>query len=87
MIAALVYFLCTAASAWCAALLLRQYGRQRSRLLFWCGLSFVGFAGANALVFADFVVLPDVDLSVVRAAAGLVSIAVLLFGLIWEADS
>jgi len=87
VIAALVYFLCTAASAWCALLLLRQYRRQYSRLLFWSGLSFVGFAVTNALVFADFVVLPDVDLSLVRAAAGFVSIAILLFGLIWEADS
>jgi len=86
--AAIVYFLCMAASAWCALLLLRQYRRQGSRLLFWSGLSFVGFAVTNALVFTDFVVFPeDIDLSLVRAAAGFVSIAVLLFGLLWEADS
>ena len=86
MIAALVYVLCTVTSALCAMLLLRQHRRQRSRLLFWSGLSFVGFAITNALVFADFVVLPDVDLSLVRAAAGLTSIAILLVGLVWEAD-
>jgi cytochrome bd-type quinol oxidase subunit 2 len=86
MIAAVVYVLCTVASALCAMLLLRHHRRQRSRLLFWSGLSFAGFAVANALVFADFVVLPDVDLSLVRAATGLLSIAILLFGLVWEAD-
>jgi uncharacterized protein DUF5985/IclR-like helix-turn-helix domain-containing protein len=85
MIAAVVYVLCAVTSAICA-LLLRQSRRQRSRLLFWNGLSFVGFALTNAFVFADFVVLPDVDLSVVRAAAGLVAVAILLFGLVWEAD-
>ena len=37
-------------------------------------------------MFADFVVLPEVDLSLLRAAAGLTSIAILLFGLVWEAD-
>jgi hypothetical protein len=87
MIAAVVYFLCVATSAWCAALLLRQYRRSRARLLFWAGLSFAGLAVSNALVFTDFVVLPDVDLSVVRAATGFASVAILLFGLIWEADS
>lgn len=86
MIAAVVYVLCTVASTLCAMLLLRQYRRQPSRLLFWSGLSFVGFAVANALVFADFVVLPDVDLSLVRAVAGVASIAILLVGLVWEAD-
>lgn len=86
MIAAVVYVLCTVTSALCALLLLRHSRRQRSRLLFWSGLSFAGFALTNGLVFADFVVLPDVDLSLVRAAAGLASIAILLFGLVWEGD-
>jgi hypothetical protein len=86
MIAAIVYVLCTVTSACCAVLLLRQYRGHRSRLLFWSGLSFAIFACANALVFTDLVVLPDVDLSLVRAIAGFVAIAVLLYGLVWEAD-
>jgi len=86
MIAQAVYVLCVATSAWCALLLLRQYRRQGSKLLFWSGLSFAGFAVANALVFADFVVLPTVDLSLVRALAALISVAVLIYGLLWEAD-
>lgn len=81
-----VYVLSTAVSALCAVMLLRQYRSQRSRLLFWSGLSFVFFAIANALVFADFVVLPDVDLSLVRALASFVAVMVLICGLVWEAD-
>lgn len=86
MIAGTVYVLCAATSAWCALLLLRQFVRSRSKLLFWSGISFVGFAVANAFVFADFVVLPDIDLSLVRSMVAFLSIAVLLYGLIWEAD-
>jgi len=84
--AAIVYALCSIASALCAVLLLRQHARQRSRLLFWSGLSFVGFAVSNALVFVDFVVWPDIDLSLLRVATGFISVAVLLYGLLWEAD-
>ncbi len=86
MTAAAVYALCTVTSALCAALLLRQHRRRRAHLLFWSGLAFAGFAVTNGLVFADFVVLPDVDLSLLRSLAGFVSIAVLLFGLLWETD-
>ena len=38
--ASTVYVLCTLASTLCALLLLRDYGRTRSRLLLWSGLSF-----------------------------------------------
>jgi hypothetical protein len=86
VIGAAVYVLCTVTSALCAVLLLRQYGRTRVRLLFWSGLSFVGFAISNALVFADFVVLPQRDLSLLRAATALASIAILLCGLLLEGE-
>ncbi len=86
MMGAAVYLLCTMTSGLCAIVLLRQYARHRARLLFWSGLSFVGFAVSNGLVFADFVVLPEADLSLLRALTGLLSIAVLLFGLLWEVN-
>lgn len=83
--ASAVYVLCTVTSALCAILLLREYARSRARLLLWAGLSFVVWALNNALVFADLVALPDVDLSLVRTAVAFVATTILLFALIWDA--
>jgi hypothetical protein len=85
MIAAAVYLLCMLTSAFCAVLLLREYRRSAARLLLWSSLSFIGWAVNNALVFTDLVVLPGVDLSLVRAIAALVAVSLLLYGLIWDA--
>ncbi len=81
-----VYLLCTFTSALCAVLLLREYRRTSARLLFWSGLSFTGFAITNALVFIDFIIVPEVDLSPFRAVAACVATGLLLYGLIWDAD-
>ena len=81
-----VYILCTLTSALCAVLLLREYRRRLAKLLVWSGASFIGFAISNALVFADFVILPEVDLSLLRASTACASIAVLLYGLVWDSD-
>jgi hypothetical protein len=72
-------------SAFCAALLLREYRRTGARLLLWSSLSFIAFAINNMLVFTDMIVLPARDLSIVRALAGLVAVSLLLYGLIWDA--
>jgi hypothetical protein len=79
-----VYVLCALTSAACAALLFRGFLRNRSRLLLWSSVCFVGLFANNVLLFVDLVVVASVDLSVVRAAVALSSIALLLFGLIWE---
>ena len=84
MMAATVYLLCGATSALCALLLFRQYARRRERLLMWGGLSFIGFAVSNALVFADFIVWPDSDLALIRALSAFASVSVLVWGLIWD---
>jgi Family of unknown function (DUF5985) len=80
-----VYVLCLLTSAFCAALLWREYLRTKARLLLWSGLSFVAWAANNAMVCADLVILPSVDLSLVRAILALVAITLLLYGLIGEA--
>jgi len=64
---------------------LREYRRSRARLLLWSSLSFVAWAVNHALVFTDLVVLPGVDLSMIRALAALAAISLLLYGLIWDA--
>ena len=86
MVGPIVYALCTVTAAACAWLLLRAHGRGGARLLFWGGLCFAGLAVNNALVFVDLVLVPQVDLIAVRHAAALVAMAVLVYGLVWDAE-
>lgn len=79
-----VYALCAVTSILSAALLLRSYFKTRGRLLMWSSLCFVGLAINSILLFIDFVVVPTVDLSVVRSGSGIVALLLLLIGLIWE---
>lgn len=79
-----VYLLDTLTTLLCAALLLIGYARGRSALLLWSGLCFAGLTVSNALVFVDLVMLPTVDLYVVRLGVTTVAMALLLYGLIWE---
>ena len=80
-----VYVLCMLTSAFCATLLIREYRRSSARLLLWSSLSFVAWAVNNALVFTDLVVLPGVDLSLLRAITALVAVTLLLYALVWDA--
>ena len=79
-----VYLLCALTSVACAWLLVRSYRRSRTSLLLWSSMCFVGLALNNALLFTDLVVVPTVDLSLLRALTGLVAVAALLVGLIWS---
>lgn len=80
-----VYLLCAATSVACAALLLRAFRRQRTRLLLWSSLCFALLAINNLLLFVDLIIIPEaVDLSIERSVVALAGIAVLVFGLIWE---
>ena len=68
----------------CSVLLLRGYAQGKRRLLLWSGLCFLGLAMSNFLIFVDLVIFPDVDLYYLRLSAAAVSMALLLFGLIWD---
>jgi hypothetical protein len=82
-----VYILCALTSVACAVLLLRSYRRSGMRLLLWSGLCFVMLAVSNVVLFVDLVVIPeDIDLSLLRSSIGLVGVATLLYGLIWDAQ-
>jgi hypothetical protein len=85
-IAALVYLLCFATSVVCLVLLVRSYRRSGMRLLLWVALCFVFLAINNGFLFLDLVVLPDIDLRLVRDLSNLVAVATLLYGFIWDAD-
>lgn len=80
----LVYVLCALTSVLCAGLLLRSYRANRSRLLLWSTLCFIGLALNNILLFVDLVIVPELDMSLVRAGASLVALVLLTIGLIWE---
>lgn len=81
-----VYILCGLTSAVCAGLLLQGFFRTRARFLLWSGLCFVGLFLNNVLLFVDIVLLPKVDLSVWRSVAALAGLALLLYGLVWDAE-
>lgn len=68
-------------------MLLAAYRLERYRLLLWSGLCFVGLAVNNLILLLDKVVLPDVDLSALRLFVALIAMTVLLYGLIWDAES
>jgi hypothetical protein len=82
--AEIVYALCALTSILCAGLLVRSWQRSRARILLWSSLCFVGLAANNVLLLVDLVFVPDVDLSIIRAATALVSVTILIIGLIWE---
>jgi uncharacterized protein DUF5985 len=82
--ASLVYLLCAITSLICASLLLRSYLANRTPLLFWSSLCFIGLALNNILLFVDLVIVPTIDLSLYRTLCALIGVFVLVFGLIWE---
>lgn len=85
--AALIYSLCALTALACAFLLLRAYARGRYRLLLWSGLCFCGLTLNNVLLVLDKVAFPDIDFSPWRGVSSAVAMAVLLYGLIWDAES
>jgi hypothetical protein len=82
----LVYVLCFLTSSACAFLLGRNYARTQARLLLWSALCFVLLAFNNLTVILDLLVLPDVNLQILRLVFALSAACVLLFGLIWDLE-
>jgi Family of unknown function (DUF5985) len=83
--AAAVYVLCALTSLACAVLLLRAYHARGVRLLLWSGLAFIGFAFGNIMLVVDRLVVAELDLSIWRSLPVLVGLAVLIYGLVWDA--
>lgn len=84
MMAETVYLLCAITSIVCAIMLLRGYRASRTKLLFWSCLCFAGLALNNVLLFLDLVLVPQMDLSVLRSSIALGAMMMLIFGLVWE---
>jgi hypothetical protein len=85
-LAGLIYFLCSLTALLCAWLLLRAYRRSQYRLLLWGGLCFVGLTLSNVLLIIDKLIVPYVDLYTWRLLLTLISLMVLLYGLVWDAE-
>ena len=81
-----VYILNALTFAACSVLLLRGYWRGKQRLLLWSGLCFAGLSLSNALVFVDLVMLPGIDLYILRLVFAAVSMLLLMVGLIGEGE-
>ncbi len=79
-----VYVLCGLTSLACAFLLWMQYRRTQGPLLLWSMLCFVCLAVTNILLFVDLVLLPSIDLSVLRSSLTLLGMLMMLYGLIRE---
>lgn len=82
--AAAAYLLCAATALLCTVQLWRGHRRTRATLLLWFGLCFAGLTLDNLLLFVDRILLPRVDLSPLVDAVELLSLAVLLYGMIWK---
>ena len=82
--ASVIFGLCAAAAAACAYLLLQAYRSGGYRLLLWSGLCFVGLTLNNLTLVVDKIIVPHIDLSILRASFALIAMTVLLYGLIWD---
>lgn len=71
--------LCAIISAFCAIMLLRGFSRRKVTKLFWVAMCFVGLAIENSLLFIDLVLLPQIDLSVIRNSIAMAGIICLSF--------
>jgi Family of unknown function (DUF5985) len=81
----IIYLMCVATSLLCAYLLARAYRRGRTKLLIWSALCFALLALSNLVLAADVLLLPTIDLTLLRLATSMAAVAVLLYGFIWEA--
>lgn len=80
-----VYLGCGLTSVLCALLLARAFFQTRTALLFWSATGFTGLAASNIVMFVDLVVVPQTDLSLLRAAISAISMTALAGGLVWSA--
>lgn len=82
----IIYILCGLTSIGCAVLLIRRYLRTGGKLVLLSSVFFMTQAVTNVLLFFDFVVVPDIDLSPLRSLVTIIGLLFLLIGLIWESS-
>jgi len=80
----IVYGLCVFTSALSAVLLIKQYGKRHDRLLLWSCFYFIFLCLNSVLVFFDYILPVQYDLTIPRAFASLAAVCAMLYGFIWE---
>lgn len=80
----IVFLLCAVTCIVCVALLWRGWRRSGVRLLLWTAACFAGLAINNILLFVDVVLVPDIDLALLRGLPALAGCATLLWAMVWE---
>ena len=83
----LVYILCAITALSCTLLLLRAWLSQRVRLLLWSAVCFLGLTIENVLLFVDMVILPEINLAMLRNAIALAGLLCLVLALILDRRS
>lgn len=80
----IVYLLCLLTSLSCCLLLIRNYRRSRNKVLLWTAACFVLLAVDNLLVVLDLILLPNIDLILLRLLATLLAVSTLIIGFVRE---
>jgi hypothetical protein len=84
MISSLVYLMCAMTSILCTTLLYLSYRKTKAKLLLWSVICFLCLAINNILLFADLVIVPNIDLAVIRTVPAVIGFAALIWGFIWD---
>jgi hypothetical protein len=79
-----VYILCTITSLLSGTLMIRGARKHGNRMLFWSSLCFFAMAANNVLLYANFIIFPNVDLLTVARLVTLIGILFVNYGLIWH---
>ncbi len=82
--AKLVYVLCLITSLGCAGMLYHSFRNGGSKLLLWCAMCFLGLAMNNLILFLDFFVILNIDLSPYRNFFGVLATTLMVWGLVSE---
>jgi hypothetical protein len=64
--------------------MIRSYRAGHARVLLWCAVCFIGLALSNVLLVVDLIVVPQIDLSLLRTGTAAIAMGLLVFGLIWR---
>ena len=81
-----VYSLCFITSAICASLLAKSYASTGLRMLLWSAVCFIFLAANNLILVIDLLLVPEIDLSLLRLGLSLCGVCTLLFGFVWDLE-